>query len=234
VVHGRNEQAVEEVTQAIDAQGGEAMGVLGDLTDPVAVERLRQQVVGLWGSPDIVVANAGGSPTRPSPIEDISVQDWHAAIDMNLTATFLTVKAFLPGMKERGSGVIVTMSSAAARRPDGRAPVAYTAAKAGIELFTQQLAIQVGPFGVRANCVAPETILTESNDRAIPADTQVAMAATHPLRRLGTTQDVADAVLFLVGPRSPWITGIILDVAGGSVLSWVTAEREPRFWAAQT
>lgn len=219
VVHGRNQEAVAGVTQGIHAQGGEAMGVLGDLTDAGAVERVREQVVQAWGTPDIVVANAGGSPTRPSLIEDISVQDWHAAMDANLTATFLTVKAFLPGMKERGSGAIVTMSSAAARRPDGRAPVAYTAAKAGIEVFTQQLATQVGPFGIRANCVAPETILTERNEQAIPAEMKVAMAADHPLGRLGTTQDVAEAVLFLVSNRSTWITGVVLDVAGGSVLS---------------
>lgn len=219
VVHGRHQGQVEDVTRAVQAQGGEAMGVLGDLTDAAAVEGVREQVGEAWGTPDIVVANAGGSPTRPGPIEDISVQDWHAAVDANLTATFLTVKAFLPGMKERRSGEIVTMSSAAARGPDSRAPVAYTAAKAGIAVFTQQLAVQVGPFGIRANCVAPETILTERNERAIPAEMQVAMAAAHPLGRLGTTRDVAEAVLFLVSRRSAWITGVVLDVAGGSVLS---------------
>lgn len=121
-------------------------------------------------------------------------------------------------MKQRGSGAIVTMSSAAARRPDARSPAAYAAAKAGIELLTQDLAAQVGPYGVRVNCVAPETILTERNQQMIPPDVKAALVETHPIRRLGTVDDVAQAVLFLVTQRSAWVTGIVLDVAGGSVL----------------
>ncbi len=121
-------------------------------------------------------------------------------------------------MKERGSGAIVTVSSAAARRPDARAPAAYAAAQAGIELLTQDLAAQAGPSGVRVNCVAPETILTEGNQQAIPQDMQTALVATHPIRRFGTVDDVAQAVLYLASEQSAWVTGVVLDVAGGSVL----------------
>jgi 3-oxoacyl-[acyl-carrier protein] reductase len=218
VVHGRNPDAVQEVRQAIQAAGGTALGVLADLTDADAVERLRNEVGSAWGTPDIVVVNAGGSPVRPGPVEELSLEDFHASIDGNLTATFLTVKAFTPGMKQRGSGVIVTMSSAAARRPDARSPVAYAAAKAAIELLTKDLAAQAGPFGIRVNCVAPETILTESNQQLIPPALQAELAAAHPARRLGTVDDVAQAVLFLASEQSAWVTGITLDVAGGSVL----------------
>lgn len=135
-----------------------------------------------------------------------------------LDADAFREQAFTPGMKERGSGAIVTISSAAARRPDARAPAAYAAAKAGIELLTQDLAAQAGPSGVRVNCVAPETILTEGNQQAIPQDMQTALVATHPIRRLGTVDDVAQAVLHLAGEQSAWVTGVVLDVAGGSVL----------------
>jgi len=117
VVHGRSRDAVEEVRREVEALGGTAMGVLAELTSAEAVQHLHDEVTTAWGTPDIVVANAGGSPVRPGPIEQISLQDWRASIDGNLTATFLTVKAFTPGMKQRGSGAIVTMSSAAARRP---------------------------------------------------------------------------------------------------------------------
>jgi 3-oxoacyl-[acyl-carrier protein] reductase len=166
----------------------------------------------------LLVANAGSSDSRPTPIEDITEESWRADIDRNLTGTFLTVKCFLPGMKDRGSGNIITVSSAAGRQPSGHTLVAYGAAKAGVQIFTQDLAAQVGPYGIRANCLAPETILTETNQRWIPADTQRSLAESHPLRRLRTPDDVAQAALFLASDQSSWITGVIIDVAGGAVL----------------
>jgi 3-oxoacyl-[acyl-carrier protein] reductase len=218
VVHGRDGAALAEVCDEITAAGGSAVPVTADLTDPREVEHLREQAEEALGPPDVLVANAGGSPVRPSPIEDITVEDWRASIEVNLTATFLTVKAFLPAMKRRGTGSIITMSSAAARRPHPGSPVAYAAAKAGVELFTQDLAAQAGPFGVRANCLAPETILTERNQQQIPLDVQQQLVEVHPLRRLGTPLDVAAAALFLATDQSAWITGVVLDVAGGAVM----------------
>ena len=120
------------------------------------------------GPIDILVANAGGSTVRPGPLEDISEADWRASVDANLTTTFLTIKAFLPGMRQRHHGAIITMSSAAARRPTPQSPLAYAAAKAGIEVLTKELAAQAGPDGIRVNCLAPETILTERNQQQIP------------------------------------------------------------------
>jgi len=166
----------------------------------------------------VLVANAGGSPVRPAPIEEISADDWRSSLDANLTSAFLTVKAFLPGMKQRGRGTIITMSSAAARRAHPGSPVAYAAAKAGLELLTQDLAAQAGPYGIRVNCIAPETILTERNRRQIPADLQESLAESHPIRRLGTPEDVAAAALFLASDAAGWISGVVLDVAGGNVL----------------
>ncbi len=128
------------------------------------------------------------------------------------------MKYFLPGMKERHRGSIITLSSAAGRQPSGHTLVAYGAAKAGVQIFTQDLAAQVGPYGIRANCLAPETILTEANERWIPVDTQRSLAEAHPLRRLGTPEDVARAALFLASDESSWITGVIIDIAGGAVL----------------
>jgi 3-oxoacyl-[acyl-carrier protein] reductase len=218
VLHGRDRTALAEVHDQITGVGGHAVPLTADLTDAGDVARLRQQAEEALGPPDVLVANAGGNPVRPGPIEDITEHDWRASVEVNLTATFLTVKAFLPAMKQRGRGSIITMSSAAARRPHPGSPVAYSAAKAGIELFTKDLAAQVGPYGLRANCLAPETILTERNQQQIPADLQEQLVATHPLRRLGTPFDVATAALFLATDQSAWITGVVLDVAGGAVL----------------
>jgi 3-oxoacyl-[acyl-carrier protein] reductase len=111
-------------------------------------------------------------------------------VDANLTATFLTLKSVLPGMKRRGAGTIITMSSAAARRAHPRSPIPYAAAKAGIQMLTQHLAAQVGPAGIRVNCLAPETILTERNQERIPEQQKPMLV----------------------------VTGMILDVAGGAVM----------------
>lgn len=94
----------------------------------------------------------------------------------------------------------------------------YAAAKAGIALLTQQAAAQAGPFGIRVNCLAPETILTEGNQQRIPAEVQTALADMHPLKRLGTPEDVAGAAAFLASAEASWLTGIIIDIAGGAVL----------------
>ena len=121
-------------------------------------------------------------------------------------------------MKERGQGSIITMSSAAARRPSAHSPIAYAAAKAGVELLTEDVALQAGPHGVRANCVAPETIITQRTGEQIPKEIQERLIGDHPLRRLGTPLDVAEAVLYLAGDRST-VTGVVLDVAGGAVIT---------------
>ncbi len=218
VLHGRDRSALAEVHDEITAARGRAVPITADLTDARDVARLRDAMEEAVGPPDVLVANAGGSPVRPGPIEEITEQDWRASLEGNLTATFHTVKAFLPGMKQRGRGSIITMSSAAARRPHPRAPVGYAVAKAGIELFTKDLAAQAGPYGVRANCLAPETILTERNRQQIPTEVQERLVATHPIRRLGTPDDVAAAALFLASDQSAWITGVVLDVNGGAVL----------------
>jgi 3-oxoacyl-[acyl-carrier protein] reductase len=167
---------------------------------------------------DVLVANAGGNPVLPGPVEEISLDDWQAAVAANLNVTFATIKAFLPEMKRRKSGSIVTISSAAARRPTAQTPAPYAASKAGIQVLTQIVAAQVGPFGIRVNCIAPETILTERNLERIPEVQREKLVAMHPIPRLGTPEDVADAAVFLASDESAWITGAILDVAGGAVM----------------
>jgi 3-oxoacyl-[acyl-carrier protein] reductase len=195
------------------------MCVTGDVTDFGQIEAMRHQVEETFGPVDIVVANAGGSFAPPTPLEEIPIEGWRATVDGNLFATFLTLKSFLPRMKERGRGSIITIASSAGRQVDARAPIPYGAAKAAIALMTQDVAAQVGPSGIRANCIAPETILTARNRERIPDAQQLAMAESHPLRRLGTPEDVAMAAAFLASDNSAWLTGLVLDVSGGAVMT---------------
>jgi 3-oxoacyl-[acyl-carrier protein] reductase len=214
-LHGRDEAALATLSRGIPS----SIFVTGDLRDRAATAQMAEKVLAAFGTLDILVANAGASHAPPQMIEEITDEVWDANIDGNLGATFRTVRALLPSMKAAGRGSIVTIASAAGRKPSGYSPVAYGTAKAAIVHLTRCLAAQAGPMGIRANCVAPETILTENNLQRIPAETQREMIAAHPIRRLGTPEDVAAAVLFLVSDAAGWISGTVTDVAGGSVLA---------------
>jgi 3-oxoacyl-[acyl-carrier protein] reductase len=219
-VHGRDRKMVDAVRAEIEAARGRAIGVTGEVTRFSDIEAMRTTIEKELGPVDVLVTNAGASYTKPGlAVEEHSEEEWRRAVDGNLTATFLTIKSFLPGMKQRRAGVVLTMSSAAARRPHPGSPIPYAVAKAGIQLLTQDLAVQAGPHGIRACCLAPETIITERTDQQIPEAVKASLIETHPIRRLGTPEDVAQAALFLASDAAGWISGIILDIAGGSVLA---------------
>jgi 3-oxoacyl-[acyl-carrier protein] reductase len=210
-VNGRDPAAIESAVKAID---GTAIGVAADTTDFEAVEAMRRETERRLGPVDVLAVFAGGGTGRPAPIDRMSEEDWHATVHANLTSTFLVIKSFLPGMREQGSGSIVTMSSLAARTPT-LASVAYTAAKAGVVALTRQLAQELGPVGIRVNGVSPSTIMTERLEQRMPAEFKERMLAEHPLGRLGTPLDVAHVTAFLASDVSSWLTGLTIDVAGG-------------------
>src|SRR5262249_36039156 len=219
VVHGRDLAALSAVRSDIERSGGTTMHVVGDVTKFSDIEAMRLRIEQELGPVDVLVANAGGSATASGALEEISEEAWRASVDGNLTATFLTIKSFLPGMKQRKKGNIITLSSTAGRRPHPNSPIPYSAAKAGIQLLTQDVAVQAGPFGIRANCIAPEAILTERNEQLIPPNQRKALADAHPIRRLGTLEDIAHAALFLASDESAWITGVVLDITGGGFMA---------------
>src|SRR5579875_848293 len=184
IMHRLGSAAFASGTNNAAFSAWKAIQIVADVTKFDEIEAMRKQVEQELGPIDILVANAGGSFTMPGPLEETTEEGWHASVNGNLTATFLTLKSILPGMKQRKSGSIVTISSAAGRKPHPQAPIPYSAAKAGIQILTQDVAAQAGPYGIRVNCVAPETILTERNRQRIPEAQQMAMVEWHPICRL--------------------------------------------------
>jgi 3-oxoacyl-[acyl-carrier protein] reductase len=218
-VNGRDQARIDTVVDAIRAAGGQAVGVAGDCTDLAAVEGIRQRVEQDLGPVEVLAAFVGEGRARPGPVADVPEEDWRSTVDGSLTATFLTLKSFLPGMIERGRGAVVTMASSAARLPGLGAPAPYVAAKAGVVMLTRQVATEVGRHGIRVNCLAPHTILTEQIRQRAPEEWRQKMAAAIPLGRLGTPKDVALAALFLASDSASWLTGVTLDVTGGYVMT---------------
>ena len=215
-VNGRDEAAIEAVVGGIRDDGGEAIEVAADVTGFAAIEDMRQQVERMLGPVEVLVVFAGGQG-YPTPTGEISEEQWRSVVDTNLTATFLTVRSFLPGMIQRRRGSIVTMSSSAGRLPS-EASAPYAASKAGIDMFSRHLAKEVGRHGVRVNCLAPAGVRTERMKRRMPEAVHRQAAARVPLGRMGMPEDVALATLFLASDSSSWITGVTLDVAGGKTM----------------
>jgi 3-oxoacyl-[acyl-carrier protein] reductase len=213
---GRDEQALAEVAASVRAGGGQALAVRADCTAEADLERGAHTVLEQLGPPDILATFAGGGG-MPVGTEVETAAHWREVTEGNLTSTFLTTRAFLTTMIERGSGSIITMSSAAARQAAGSG-AAYAAAKAGVVAFTRHLANEIAPRGIRVNCIAPSAIENERMRQWMTEEQRQQLASSFPLGRIGQPEDVAAAALFLASSASSWITGITLDVAGGKVM----------------
>jgi 3-oxoacyl-[acyl-carrier protein] reductase len=183
----------------------------------LAIERMRERVEEELGIVEVLVAFAASGGPLPGPTAQITEEEWRSAINGNLTSAFLTLKSFLPGMVERGSGSIVTMASSTGRVPT-QAPTAYAAAEAGVVMLSRQVAVEVARHGVRVNCLAPDSILTERTRSYMSEDQLRQWTAMFPLGRMGSPEDVAQTTLFLTSASSSWLTGATLDVAGGKIM----------------
>ncbi|NSC21820.1 SDR family oxidoreductase [Streptomyces albus subsp. chlorinus] len=210
---GRDRTALFQVAEDIGKRGGTAIGAVADVTDAAALRRVADRVAEELGPVDILAAFAGGTPA-PVPAADLTEDRWRQTLDTELTATYLTVRTFLPGMRERLTGSILTLSAARGRAPQGN--LAHTVANAGLVALTQQLATELGPRGIRVNCLAPTVVRTEKVRESLSKETQHKLALRHPLRRLGEPSDVASAAVFLASEAAGYLTGVTLDVTGGA------------------
>lgn len=194
------------------AEGIDAIAVAADVTDAASVDAMVAATLSAFGSADILVNNAGFQ--RDMRIGKMAEADWDAVVDVILKGAYFCTKAALPSMIERKWGRVINMSSRAHLGNAGQAN--YSAAKAGLLGFTRALALENGRFGVTVNAVAPGVVDTPAI-QALPHYQSVRDNAvkTTPIQRLGTVDDVADAVAFLASDRASYISGEVLHVTGG-------------------
>ena len=203
--------------ETITSRGGQALAVGVDVSDAAAVPAAVDRVAVDLGPPTVLVNNAG--ITRDNLLFKMSEDDWDSVIDVHLRGAFLMSKAAQAHMTKAGWGRIVNLSSTSALGNRGQAN--YSAAKAGIQGFTKTLAIELGKFGVTANAIAPGFIVTDMTAQTAQRlgvdfeELQAARAAETPVPRVGTPDDIADAVSYFVSEGASFVTGQVLYVAGG-------------------
>ena len=215
VVHYHTGKAeAEALAQALAAEGCAVMTQQADLRDSGQVQQMMEHIAQCWGPVDILVNNAGIAQQKL--FTDLTDDDWHNMFAVHVDGAFYCCRAVLPAMIHQRSGAIVNVSSMWGQT-GGSCEVHYSAAKGAIQSMTKALAKEVGPSGIRVNCVAPGVIQTEMNGH-LDAETLEALREETPLEQLGTAEDVANLIYFLATAEAGFITGQVVAVNGGMVI----------------
>lgn len=217
-----DEKGAAEAAKQLDEKQDRVIGRKIDVTKSSDVRPFVQEMKKLWGSVDILVNNAGGALNTPYVLEEIQEKDWNLVVDVNLKGAFLCCQAVIPEMVKQRGGTIVNISALAGHWRASLAGVQYTAAKAGVEGLTRQLAYDWGKAGIRVNAVAPTVTMTGDRIQSLwdnkSEEEKKKVLSNIPLGRLGTPEEVASVVVFLASDESSYITGITIDVSGGRYL----------------
>lgn len=213
VLAARSADRLDSLAAEITSAGGRALAVPTDVSDASSVRGLVEQTTERFGRLDIAFNNAAGGGHPPTPLADVSVEDYDAALATSLRGVFVSMKYEIPAMLSSGGGSIINMASTA-----GLQPVAglagYVSSKFGVVGLTRTAALDYAAAGIRVNALAPGPILTEQLQRA-GAEAQQRAAGALPMQRLGQPDDVAAAVLWLASPASSFVTGTVLTIDGG-------------------
>jgi NAD(P)-dependent dehydrogenase (short-subunit alcohol dehydrogenase family) len=219
-VNGRDAAAVDAVVAAIKAGGGKAFPAVGDVTRPVEVQKIVETVLDTTGSIDVLVNNAGGG-SMARWLDDVDEATWDGVHAVNLRGMFLVTRAVVPHMRERRRGRIVMVASVAGRNMSRVSGPEYSAAKGGVLAFMRHIAVELGPFNVTVNAVAPGPTLVERVAKKWelrPAADREQTLRNIPLGRLAQPEEVAAAILFLASEDASYISGACIDVNGGGFM----------------
>jgi NAD(P)-dependent dehydrogenase (short-subunit alcohol dehydrogenase family) len=223
-----NDLAEDAVTRAAEELGPSARGSAGDISDDSYAQQLPTTAVEAFGRIDIVVNNAGLVVTALA--RDLTAEDFRRTLDINLTAPFVLAVAAAEWMRKQGqAGRIVNISSIAARRMSVHGGAAYTASKAGLLGLTRHLAFEYAPYGITINAVCPGAVASPGLARLAALRGEEKRKAQVPIGRLLDPSEVGEAVAFLASDASAGITGIALDVDGGSLLGWEPVQEYERW-----
>ncbi len=210
------QEGVERVAGELNAHA-KAIGAVADVRSKADMERVVARAVETFGGLDILVNNAG--LTRPTKFLDISEEEYDLVVDVNLKGMFMSSQAAVPAMLKRGKGAIVSLSSVSGQRGGGVfGTSAYAAAKAGMAGLTRALARELSPQGIRVNCVAPSLIDTDIFGGQVSEERKKELGETTLVGRVGAVTDVVNGILFLADDASEYLTGVTLDINGGSHL----------------
>ncbi len=205
----------DQAEAAAKGLGHGAFGVAGDVTSLASLEAAMKTVAARNGGIDVLCANAGIFP--PAKLEEMTVEQWDEVIDTNLKGTFLTVKAAVPYLKKSDQGRIVITSSITGPVTGFPGWTHYGATKAGQLGFMRTACIELAKYGITVNAVMPGNIVTEGLI-AMGEDYQKTMAASVPLKRLGTVEDIGYAALYFASKEAGYVTGQTIIVDGGQIL----------------
>jgi len=209
--------AEETSVRAAKSLGGDNLGLACDVTRKDDCERAITRAVDRFGRVDILINNAG--ITQPLKIMEIEPVNWDAILDVNLRGVLYLSQAVIPHMRTRRSGSIACTSSVSAQRGGGIfGGPHYSASKAGVLGLAKNMARELGPDGIRVNCVTPGLIQTDITGDKLTETMKAEIAKGIPLGRLGTVEDVAGAFLFLASDLASYITGAVIDVNGGMLI----------------
>ena len=212
IIVGRNEQNLAEVAESL---GELCLYKVFDLNNLQGIPQLVTEIIAAHGQIDILVNNAGINQKKP--LTDVTDEDFQNIIQTNLTSVFVLSREVVKEMLKVKAGVIINISSMAARYGIPYV-IAYTAAKSAIEGMTKAMAVELSPNGIRVNCVAPGFIATNMSAKAMnndPERKQRALSRT-PMGKFGDPEDVAEAILYLASDAAKYVTGVILPVDGGN------------------
>ncbi len=204
----------DETIQLIKEAGGEGIAVYGDMTKAADVKNVVSTCVAAFGNTIHVLVNVAGGLMGRKVLADIDEEFWDAVMNVNLKSVYLVTKEVTPHMTE--GGAIVNFASQAARDGGGFGAIAYSTAKGGVLTLTRGLAKELGPKGIRVNCVSPGMINTTFHNTFTKAEVRTNVAAATPLRREGKAEEVGDLVLYLASDASSFINGSSVEINGGT------------------